>query len=176
MVTDAKSLLLNDNRPVLIAGALSATLLTAALLFEHIGGLVPCELCLTQRVPHYGIIGLALISIMSPHQQKTWRPVGTLLAATTAGVGLQHVGVEQGWWQGPKGCSSAVDASASLSDLTTSLLATPVVRCDEIAWSFLGISMAGWNMLISLGLALFLFWATLDLLGLMRTANDKEVG
>ena len=169
-------LLLKDNRPLMIAGALSATLLTAALLFEHVGGLVPCDLCLTQRVPHYAIVGLTLLSLMRPNQQKTWRPVATLLAATTAGVGLQHVGVEQGWWQGPKGCSSAVDASASLSDLTTSLLSTPVVRCDEIAWSFLGISMAGWNMLISLGLALFLFWATLDVLGLIRTANDKEVG
>ena len=176
MISDYQMLLLKDNRPLMIAGALSATLLTAALLFEHVGGLVPCDLCLTQRVPHYAIVGLTFLSLMRPNQQKTWRPVATLLAATTAGVGLQHVGVEQGWWQGPTGCSSAVDASASLSDLTTSLLATPVVRCDEIAWSFLSISMAGWNMLISLGLALFLFWATLDVLGLIRTANDKEVG
>lgn len=176
MVSDYHMLLLKDNRPLMIAGAASATLLTAALLFEHVGGLVPCDLCLTQRVPHYAIVSLTLLSLIRPYQQKTWRPVATLFAATTAGVGLQHVGVEQGWWQGPTGCSSSLDATASLSDLTASLLATPVVRCDEIAWSLFGISMAGWNMLISLALALFLFWATLEIFGLVRTAKDKEVG
>lgn len=152
---------MRDNRPILVAGAISSSLLIAALLFEHVGGLVPCQLCLTQRVPHYGIICLAMISLIRPHQQSTWRPVGALLATTTAGIGLQHLGVEQGWWQGPQGCSSQADASQSLADLTTSLLSTPVVRCDEVAWSFLSISMAGWNMIISAGLAIFLIWATL---------------
>lgn len=160
MTSDLHKWIYDNNHPILIAGAISAGLLTMALLFEHVGGLAPCKLCLTQRVPHYGMIGLAMISLMSPTQQKTWRPVGALLAATTAGVGLQHVGVEQGWWQGPQGCSAALQSSASLSDLTDSLLATPVVRCDEIAWSLFGISMAGWNMIISAALALFLISAT----------------
>ena len=164
MITATYQQLLQDNRPVLLAGAISAGLLTIALLFEHVGGLAPCKLCLTQRVPHYGMIALAMISLMSPTQQKTWRPVGALLALTTAAVGLQHVGVEQKWWQGPQGCSSSVDSTASLADLTDSLLATPVVRCDEIAWSFLSISMAGWNMIISAGLAFFLISATVQVM------------
>ena len=156
-----QTILYHDNNPIMVAGAISSALLIGALLFEHVGGLAPCKLCLTQRVPHYGMIALALISLMTPSQQRTWRPVGALLAATTAGVGLQHVGVEQGWWQGPQGCSSSIDGSASLSDLTASLLATPVVRCDEIAWSLFGISMAGWNMLISTALAIYLVSASI---------------
>ena len=160
MLADYRKRAFAENNPIMIAGAVSSTLLIAALLFEHVGGLVPCQLCLTQRAPHYGIVVLTIISLMSPPQQKTWRPVGALLAATTAGIGLQHVGVEQGWWQGPQGCSAAIGADASLADLTTSLLATPVVRCDEVAWSLFSISMAGWNMLISAALALFLISAT----------------
>ena len=163
MFTELYNAFYRDNRPVLVAGGISSSLLIIALLFEHVGGLVPCDLCITQRVPHYGMIGLAMISLMSPHQQKTWRPVGALLAATTAGVGLQHVGVEQGWWKGPQGCSSQLDVTASLAEMTDALLATPVVRCDEVAWSFLSVSMAGWNMLISLALAIFLIIATLKL-------------
>ena len=163
MISEWRKWVYQDNRPIMIAGAISAGLLTMALLFEHVGGLVPCTLCLTQRVPHYGMVGLAIISLMSPSQQRTWRPVGVLLAATTAAVGLQHVGVEQGWWQGPQGCSSQVQSGASLADLTDSLLATPVVRCDEIAWSLFGISMAGWNMIISTALALLLTIASVKI-------------
>ena len=155
-----RTTLFADNRPVLLAGAVSASLLTAALLFEHVGGLAPCKLCLTQRNPHYAMIALAMISLISPFQQKTWRAVGALLGATTAGVGLQHVGVEQGWWQGPQGCSSTIGSTDSLADITTTLLATAVVRCDEVAWSLFSISMAGWNMIISAGLAIFLARAT----------------
>ena len=75
-------------------------------------------------------------------------------AAVTAIIASYHVGVEQQLWQGPTSCSGALN-SMSASDLLDSLLATPVVRCDEIAWSFANISMAGWNMLFSSGLACF---------------------
>lgn len=161
MTTSPMTVLFADNRPVAIAAMISLCLITAALLFEHVGGLVPCKLCLTQRLPHYGLIALGLVSVIRPYNQTIWRPVGALLASVTAGVGLQHVGVEQGWWEGPKGCTSNLSSGASLSDLTQSLLETPVVRCDEVAWSFLSVSMAGWNMLISAGLALFLIIASL---------------
>ena len=77
-----------------------------------------------------------------------------LCAGITAIIASYHVGVEQKLWQGPTSCSGSLN-SMSASDLLDSLLATPVVRCDEIAWSFANISMAGWNMLFSSGLACF---------------------
>ena len=76
----------------------------------------------------------------------------------TAFVGLQHVGVEHGWWQGPQGCTAQM-AGDDLASLTDSLLATPVVRCDEIAWQLFGISMAGWNMIASLIIASLLVYS-----------------
>ena len=78
----------------------------------------------------------------------------SLSAATTAAIAGYHVGVEQQLWAGPASCSSAL-ASGSTAALVDSLLATPVIRCDEIAWSFAGLSMAGWNMLASFCIAAF---------------------
>ena len=149
---------LKGNRPILIAGAVSFSLIVMALGFEHIGGLVPCKLCLTQRLPHYGLIIIALISLALPKPQLIWRSIAALCAIVTGGIGVQHVGVEKGWWQGPQGCSSQI-GGGDLSSLTDALLATPVVRCDEIAWSLMGVSMAGWNALISLAMAGFLGYA-----------------
>ena len=77
-----------------------------------------------------------------------------LSATTTAAIAGYHVGVEQQLWPGPASCSSAV-ANGSAAELLDRLLATPVIRCDEIAWSFAGLSMAGWNMLASMGITAF---------------------
>ena len=156
MINRPFAYLMQANRPVVLAAMVSGALIVAALLFEYIGGLVPCKLCLTQRLPHYGLIILGIASVIRPQHQILWRPLGSLCAFATAAVGLQHVGVERKWWQGPQGCSSTIDMNASLADLTQSLLDTPVVRCDEVAWSFLSVSMAGWNMVISLSVAVFL--------------------
>jgi len=171
MRQDISQALFQNNRPVALVALASLGLITAALFFEYVIGLAPCKLCLTQRLPHYGLIALGLISTIRPSHQLLWRSVGALLASVTAGVGLQHVGVEQGWWQGPQGCSSQINAEASLADLTTALLATPVVRCDEVAWSFLSISMAGWNMIISALLAFFLIAASFHFLKKQEITN-----
>ena len=77
-----------------------------------------------------------------------------LFAIITAAIAGYHVGVEQQFWPGPSSCSGTV-AAISTADMLDRLLATPVVKCDEIAWSFAGVSMAGWNMLLSAGLAGF---------------------
>ena len=75
------------------------------------------------------------------------------LALTNAGLSFYHIGVEQLFWQSPASCSGALDSGLSSGELLDLLLATPVIRCDEIAWTFLGVSMAGWNMMFSLAQA-----------------------
>jgi disulfide bond formation protein DsbB len=140
-----------------LIAAVSAALVAAAFAFEHLGGLPPCVLCWWQRYAHFAVIGLALFALL---------PVGgnlravLLLAAAVAalagtGIAVFHVGVEQHWWQGTAECGSTLGAASSIEDMRRMLLAQPVVRCDEVAWSLFGISMAGYNALISLGLAAF---------------------
>ena len=135
-------------------GLTSATLLAVAFGFEYLAGLAPCKLCLWQRWPHAGVIFFCLLSTTGMLRPKLAFLLSALCAAVTAFIAGYHVGVEQQLWSGPASCSGASSAM-STSDLLDSLLATPIIRCDEIAWSFAGISMAGWNMLFSAGLACF---------------------
>lgn len=150
-------------------GGLAAVLVSGALLggahaFEHWGGLAPCELCLRQRWPHWIVLGLGLAVLLAVGAgQRGWARAG-LAAASAAmlvsvGLGIQHVGVEQRWWQGPGTCSGSVAGGGSPAEIMSRLLVAPVVRCDDIAWQLFGISMAGYNALFSLALAGFLAWA-----------------
>ena len=132
----------------------SLAVLASAYGFEFLGGLKPCVLCLYQRVPYGLAAGIALGAFFfSPHRRAA-AGVLFLLAALFFGNGLlalYHVGVEQGWVAASCG---GIDASESLDALRQSLLNTQPARCDEIAWSFLGLSMAGVNAIVSTGLAI----------------------
>lgn len=140
----------------LLMAAASADLLLIALAFEHIGGLLPCSLCIAQRMPHIVIILLGVLGF-ALNQPRQHLLIGGGLALAIAGIALYHMGVEWQWWAGPSGCSAEL-AGDDLSSLTDALLALPVVKCDEIAWSFAGLSMAGWHFVACLALAAFAFY------------------
>lgn len=144
-----------DRFPLLVAAASAAILLTA-LGFQYLGGLAPCALCIWQRWPYVAAIVLGGAALAASGRT---RGVLTALAgiALLAGTGIAafHVGVEQHWWPGLASCGGGIDySSGSIDDLRARLMAAPVVSCDTVAWSFLGLSMAGWNFLLSLGLGL----------------------
>lgn len=140
-------------RQLILAATLgSAVLLLSAFAFQHIGGLAPCKLCIWQRYPHVVAI---LVGVLALSLSYGWLAlIGAASALATASVGVYHVGVEQGWWQGPTTCSAGPVDSLSADALLDQIMAAPLVRCDEIPWELFGISMAGWNALVSLGLAL----------------------
>jgi disulfide bond formation protein DsbB len=139
-------------RRALGAGVASGLMLLAALAFQYLGDLPPCPLCIWQRWPHAVGLVLGLVAVRLP-----WRGLavlGALAALTTAGIGVFHLGVEQGWWEGLTTCA----APSSIEGLTPEqlmeqIMAAPVVRCEDVLWSFAGISMAGWNAILSLGIA-----------------------
>jgi len=134
-----------------LAGLGSAALLVAAFAFQHLGGLAPCPMCVWQRWPHVAAVGLAAGAVW-----LGWRwsaALGALALLGNAGLGLFHVGVEQRWWDGPTTCAAGPVGGLSTDALLAQILAAPVTRCDEVAWSWLGVSMAGWNALASLALA-----------------------
>ena len=142
----------SENRPLLLASGLAlavpALLLAGAYISQYGFGLYPCEMCWWQRYPHGLAILLAGAAMLSPLSAPRTR-VLTLLAAfavTVSGlIGVFHAGVEYGWWEGLTSCSTG--GAMSLDDI----MAVPLIRCDQVQWSFLGISMAGWNAILSLG-------------------------
>ena len=132
---------------ILLAAGGSAALLLGALAFQYLGGLAPCKLCYVQRYPHVAAVAIGLAALAIGGAWIAW--AGALAAATTSAVGVYHAGVEQGWWEGPTTCTSGSVSDLSAEDLFQQIMTAPLVRCDEIPWSLFGISMAGWNAIIS---------------------------
>ena len=145
------------SRLALLAGAGSLVILLAAFGFQYIGELVPCKLCLWQRYPHGVAIVLAVIFARVKHRLLLW--LGGVASLSTAAIAAYHSGVEQKWWQGPDTCTSGSIDGLSTEQLMAQIMAAPIVRCDEIAWSFLSLSMASWNLIASLLLAALWFYA-----------------
>lgn len=142
---------------ILVAAGGSAALMLAALAFQHFGGLAPCKLCVWQRWPHVVAIAIGVLAMMLPNRGLAL--LGGGAALLTAGFGAYHTGVEKGWWQGPASCSAGDVSDLSAQDLLDQIMAAPLVRCDEVPWEMLGLSMASWNMVASLMLAGFWFAA-----------------
>ena len=134
-----------------IAAAGSAALLLGALGFQYIGDMPPCKMCYWQRYPHVAAVGIGLLALMIPGAILPY--LGALALLVTAGIGIFHAGVEQGIWEGPTTCTSQSIEGLSADELLNQILSAPVVRCDEIPWEMFGLSMAGWNAVVSLGLA-----------------------
>jgi disulfide bond formation protein DsbB len=145
---------------VLLAAAVA--ILGTALASQYLGGLAPCELCLWQRYPYAIVIGLAGIGfgLAGVHGMPRGALAGVaaliaLALAADAAIAVFHVGVEQHWWQGAAGCTGETGGARTAADLARQLKVTPVVRCDEVAWSLLGVSMAGYNALAAAALAAY---------------------
>ncbi len=139
------------NRYIFLAAGGSAALLIAAFAFQHLGGLAPCKLCLWQRWPHGVAMGVGALALFVPGILLPL--LGMIAALGTAAIGAYHTGVEKGWWEGPATCSAQGTEGLSAQELMDQILAAPLVRCDEVAWSMLGLSMASWNMIAALVLA-----------------------
>lgn len=148
---------------ILLATLGSVGLLGGALAFQYIGGLAPCHLCLLQRWPHRVAIGIGVLAQILPAGLLTrlLAAAGGLAALATAGIGLYHTGVERHWWEGPTTCTAGDISGVATDDLLNQILNAPVVKCDQVAWEMWGISMASWNMILSLGLAALWFWAAM---------------
>ncbi len=135
--------------------AASAAILAAALASQYLGGLAPCDLCIYQRWPYAAAIALSLAVLAFPVRPAVrLAAVGLcgLAFAVGGGIAFYHLGVEQGWFAGPAGCSAAAIDAQSLEALRRQLEATPLVRCDEVQWSLMGISLAGFNLIASAAL------------------------
>jgi len=151
--------LLAIHRGIALALALaSLATIATALYFEYVLGLRPCLLCLYQRWPYYAAIPIALgITLFATTPGPARAGLGLLGLIFLAGTGLAlyHVGVEMGYFLGPTGCGGAAAARAGdMDDFMRQLETVRVIDCSEPAWIFLGITMAGWNALISFALAI----------------------
>ena len=140
---------LNARNLALIAAAGSLALLIGAFIFQAFG-YAPCKLCLWQRWPHAAAIGVGAGVLLTGWRPLSW--LGAAAALTTAAIGLYHTGVERGLWIGPTSCTSNGVTGVSADELLAQILAAPLIRCNEVAWSLMSLSMASWNAVFSFAL------------------------
>jgi disulfide bond formation protein DsbB len=140
-----------------LIGVVCCLVLATAYAFEYLANLQPCILCLYQRIPYAIAIGLMLLAvILRKHSQANLLLfiAASVVFAVGSAIAVFHIGVEQQLWQGTPECGNFINTT-SVEALRKQLLAQPIVRCDEVAWSLFGISMAGYNFLISTSLLLY---------------------
>jgi disulfide bond formation protein DsbB len=161
--------------PIMAAAAVvaigGAATILGAWIFQYLG-YRPCPLCLEQRHPYYFAIPLAVFIILGETVGSRRRILLAALAVIAAlmlwnaGLGTYHAGVEWKFWQGPTDCTGPVGNLGSAGSLLERLDTVKVIRCDEVQWRFLGLSLAGYNVLISLLMAAIAAW------GLVRTSRS----
>ncbi|KTT70943.1 disulfide bond formation protein B [Sphingomonas endophytica] len=136
----------------LLALLVPLALLAGAWGFQLIGGLYPCEMCHWQRWPHYGALVFAALAFVTggPRVKATLVAGAAALIAVSGLIGVFHAGVEYHWWQGVTACTQTTNLTGLSTDQALKdLLAAPIIRCDAAQWALFGISLAGWNALLS---------------------------
>jgi disulfide bond formation protein DsbB len=134
------------------------------LFFQYVLGYPPCPLCLEQRIAYYVSIPLAVMILFGLSVGSSRKVLLLALAAIAvvmlwnAGLGVYHSGIEWKWWPGPQDCSGSVTNFGTAGTLLSRIQNSRVVRCDEAAWRFLGLSLAGYNVLVSVALAAVASW------------------
>jgi len=140
-------------------GTISMSMILFALISEYVFGFTPCSLCLIQRYPHMLVAITSIWLVFFRTHDLFIYPLNILIMAFSIILASYHVGVEQGIFQGPQSCSSSNLSSMSENSaeaLLVEILNTSVVRCNEVTWSFMRLSMASWNLILSI--ALFVGW------------------
>jgi disulfide bond formation protein DsbB len=134
----------------LFALLLPAALLAGAYGSQYWGGLYPCEMCWWQRYPHFAAVPIAALAfvISNTGVQRVLVALAALAILTSGVIGGYHAGVEYGWWKGPATCTGPL---ATGGDMLKSIMETPLVMCDVPQWTLFGISLAGYNFLLSCG-------------------------
>ncbi len=155
-------------------GAISMSMILFALMSEYVFGFTPCSLCLVQRYPHILVAITSIWLVFFRKHNLFIYPLNTLVMAFSIILSSYHVGVEQGIFLGPQSCSSSNLSSMSEKSaeaLLIDILNTSVVRCNEITWTFMRLSMASWNLIMSI--ALFIGW-TVSSLNFLKFFQSKS--
>lgn len=160
--TRGSAMSISTLRPAFLAlaiAAIGAATILGAYFFQYVVGLSPCPLCLEQRIPYYMAIPVAAVVafVANASAPVTLVRIGfvllILILMVGAGLGVYHAGIEWKFWPGPAECTGELSKLGGGMDLMKQIQTTSLVRCDEAAWRFLGLSLAGYNVLISLAMA-----------------------
>ena len=147
------------DRAKLLALAVPAALLAGAYGSQIWGGLFPCEMCWWQRYAHFAALVAAILAYALrafPDRGRSFVWLAALAILVSGGIGFYHAGVEMKVFTGFTKCTA--NAQGSAEEMFRQIMDAPVIRCDQVQWSLFGISMAGWNFIVSTASALLILW------------------
>lgn len=153
--------------PLNAAFAVSLSAISGALLLEHVGGYQPCMLCLEQRTPYYIAVPMVFVAIllkvlknnMATALSLLLTAIGVVLFAWGLDTAVYHTGAEWQFWAGPQTCGSTAEFANNLDAYIAQLKATPVIDCTKPALIFMGLSLAGWNVVTLVVTIVLLLWS-----------------
>ena len=152
-----------DRFAIWLALAVPVAALGGALVSQYVFGLYPCEMCYWQRWPHWGALALAIPALsllaLAPGLARVLASAAAIAILISGLIGGFHAGVEYGWWEGVTACTSTVGGG---QDVLSDIMNAPVIRCDQPQWTLGGISLAGFNFLLSVSagiVILILLWS-----------------
>ena len=143
------------HRSLLLLGLASLAALAVALTLQFLGGLEPCPLCIEQRYPYLAVMGVAALGLWLG-RPRTFLALAALILLFEIGLAGYHVGIEQGWLALPASCA-ALEPATSIEQLRQQLATAPA-RCDQVAFTLLGLSLSAWNGLYALALLAAALW------------------
>jgi disulfide bond formation protein DsbB len=152
----------NLDRAKALALLVPAALLAGAYGSQYWGGLFPCEMCWWQRYAHFAALVAAVLAYALrgfPDRGRSFVWLAALAILASGAIGFYHAGVEMKVFPGFTRCTATAHGSAE--EMFRQIMDAPIVRCDQVQWSLLGISMAGWNFIVSTGSALLILWLSL---------------
>ena len=153
----------NLDKAKALALAVPAALLGGAYFSQYWGGLFPCHMCWWQRYAHFAALGFAILAYplaRLPDRGRAFVWLAALAILTSAGIAFWHAGVELKYFPGPATCTSDFHGG-STDDLLKHIMDAPLVLCDQVQWKFLGLSLAGWNFILSAVSGLLILWLSL---------------
>src|SRR3954464_12152766 len=147
----------------ILALLVPAALLAGAYGSQYFGHLFPCDMCWYQRYAHFAALLFAILAYALrgfPDRGRSFVWLAALATPTRAGLAFYHAGVELKFFEGYTQCTSKIHAT-STADLMKQIMDAPMARCDQAQWTFLGVSLAGWNFILSSVSGLLILWLSL---------------
>ena len=140
---------------------ISLSAILFALYYEYFENYEPCTFCIYQRIPYFLIIFFSLVYLILKKNLNFFQFLILLFFLSSLVVSTTHVGIEQGYWSVNTSCTSKINDFEDIEQLRSSLMSATITKCDEIIWSYKGISMAGYNMIFSFINLIFLTFYSL---------------
>ena len=158
-------------KSALVLAVCAGAIILTVYLMQHLAGIEACDICIIQRYPYFAVLGMCLITIIVNKKFYAYIVfISGIALLITTGYGFYHLGVEEQWFE--SSCQKDIEIANSIENLKTQIDSRSLIYCDVVLWSLLGVSLAGWNVIVSTMLAIYAFVSSIFI---FRIRKNREI-